>query len=157
MSSTVLPSCLLDGDLDALENFELNDSQLKAVRDCVSAVQEPTRSVRLIKGPPETGKTKTISALLWSMLIKNHMTVTCAPTNTAVVEVASRLSLIEESSGGGCKKCFLSDVVLFGNEDRMGADGDLKRIFMESRVRRLRQCLMPGSGWTHCLSSMLSL
>ncbi|KAG2653082.1 hypothetical protein PVAP13_1NG426219 [Panicum virgatum] len=92
------------------------------------------------------------------MLIKNHMTVTCAPTNTAVVEVASRvLGLIEESSGGGSKKCFLSDVVLFGNEDRMGADGDLKRIFMESRVRRLRQCLMPGSGWTHCLSSMLSL
>ena len=159
MSSSVLPSCLLDGDdLDALEKFELNDSQLKAVRDCVSAVQEPTPSVRLIKGPPGTGKTKTISALLWSMLIKNHRTVTCAPTNTAVVEVASRvLSLIEESSGGGSKKCFLSDVVLFGNEDRMGADGDLKRIFMESRVRRLRQCLMPGSGWTHCLSSMLSL
>ncbi|PVH66793.1 hypothetical protein PAHAL_1G350000 [Panicum hallii] len=157
-SSSVLPSCLLDGDLGALEEFELNDSQLKAVQDCVSAMKEPTCSVRLIKGPPGTGKTKTISALLWSMLIKNHRTVTCAPTNTAVVEVASRvLSLIEESSGGGSKMCFFSDVVLFGNEGRMGADGDLNRIFMESRIRRLRQCLMPGSGWTHCLSSMLSL
>ncbi|RLM78992.1 hypothetical protein C2845_PM12G23480 [Panicum miliaceum] len=157
-SSSVLPSCLLDGDLGALEKFELNDSQLKAVEDCVSAMKEPTCSARLIKGPPGARKTKTISALLWSMLIKNHRTVTCAPTNTAVVEVASRvLSLIEESSGGGSKMCFLSDVVLFGNEDRMGADGDLKRIFMESRIRRLRQCLMPGSGWAHCLSSMLSL
>jgi hypothetical protein len=42
--------------------------------------------MRLIWGPPETGKTKTISTLLWSMLIKNHRTVTCAPTNTVVTE-----------------------------------------------------------------------
>ncbi|CAL4884707.1 unnamed protein product [Urochloa decumbens] len=159
VSSSVPPSCFLDADLGALDNFELNGSQLKAVHDCVAAVEQPTCSVRLIWGPPGTGKTKTISALLWSMLIKNHRTVTCAPTNTAVVEVASRvLSLIkEESSAGGSNKCFLSDVVLFGNEDRMGVDENLKKIFLESRVSRLRQCLMPGSGWTHCLSSILSL
>jgi len=39
----------------------------------------------------------------------------------------------------------------------MDADGDLKRIFMESRIGRLRRCLVPWSGWTHCLSSMLGL
>ncbi|RCV07802.1 hypothetical protein SETIT_1G274700v2 [Setaria italica] len=152
-------SCFLDGELGGLESFELNPSQLKAVQDCVSAVQRPTCSVRLIWGPPGTGKTKTISALLWSMLLKNHRTVTCAPTNTAVVEVASRvLGLMEESSGGGGgKKCFLSDVVLFGNEDRMGVHGNLAKIFLESRVGRLQQCLMPGTGWTQSLSSMLGL
>jgi len=95
------------------------------------------------------------------MLVKSHRTVTCAPTNTAVVEVASRvLSLIEESSGGGGdsgKKCFLSDMVLFGNEDRMAVDDNLCKIFMDSRVRRLRQCLVPGTGWTTSLSSMLQL
>ncbi|XP_022684481.1 uncharacterized ATP-dependent helicase C29A10.10c [Setaria italica] len=93
------------------------------------------------------------------MLLKNHRTVTCAPTNTAVVEVASRvLGLMEESSGGGGgKKCFLSDVVLFGNEDRMGVHGNLAKIFLESRVGRLQQCLMPGTGWTQSLSSMLGL
>nr|TKW40935.1 hypothetical protein SEVIR_1G280000v2 [Setaria viridis] len=152
-------SCFLDGELGGLESFELNPSQLKAVQDCVSAVQRPTCSVRLIWGPPGTGKTKTISVLLWSMLLKNHRTVTCAPTNTAVVEVASRvLGLMQESSGGGGgKKCFLSDVVLFGNEDRMGLHGNLAKIFLESRVGRLQQCLMPGTGWTQSLSSMLGL
>ncbi|KAL5663961.1 hypothetical protein ACJX0J_024069, partial [Zea mays] len=50
-----------------------------------------------------------------------HWTVTCAPTNTAVAEVASRvLGVIEESGGGGAAtKCFFGDVVLFGNEDGM--------------------------------------
>jgi senataxin len=153
---------LLDEALSGLENFELNASQLMAVHDCVSAVQQPTCSVRLIWGPPGTGKTKTISTLLWSMLVKNHRTVTCAPTNTAVVEVASRvLDLVDESSSGGGRhgrKCFLSDVVLFGNEGRMGVEeGNLQKIFMESRVRRLRQCLMPGTGWAQSLSSMLRL
>lgn len=149
----------LDGALSDLENFELNDSQLTAVHDCVSAVQEPTCSVRLIWGPPGTGKTKTISAILWSMMVENHRTVTCAPTNTAVVEVASRvLGLIEESSAGGSgNKCYLSDVVLFGNEERMAVDGNMAKIFMDSRVRRLRQCFMPGTGWTPSLNSMLQL
>jgi senataxin len=146
---------LQDTSLD-LKKFSLNKSQLMAVLDCVSAMeQQDTYPVRLIWGPPGTGKTKTISTLLWSMMIKNHRTLTCAPTNTAVVEVASRvLRLIEDSSGGSGNKCFLSDVVLFGNEDRMNVDHSLTKIFLEKRVRRLQRCLMPGSGWTNCLSSM---
>ncbi|KAL6899470.1 hypothetical protein ACP4OV_006128 [Aristida adscensionis] len=155
---------LLDGALGGLGSFELNDSQLTAVLDCVSAVHDETSAVRLILGPPGTGKTKTISALLWSMLAKGHRTLTCAPTNTAVVEVASRvLGLLEDPSGGGGGggggggRCHLSDVVLFGNEDRMSVKGSLARIFMNSRIRRLRECLSPGSGWTQRLSSMLRL
>ncbi|CAL5018900.1 unnamed protein product [Urochloa decumbens] len=159
--SSGTPLHLLDASLRGLEAFELNGSQLEAIADCVSAVQQPTCSVRLIWGPPGTGKTKTISALLLSMLLKNHRTVTCAPTNTAVVEVASRvLNLIESSSGDGSsggKKCFLSDVVLFGNEDRMAVDGNLGKVFMDSRIRRLRECFMPGTGWAQSLSSMLLL
>ena len=99
------------------------------MHDCVSAVHQPACSVRLIWGPPGTGKTKTISALLWSMLIENHRTVTCAPTNTAVAEVASRVLGVIEESGSGCAatKCFFGDVVLFGNEDRMAVDRKLLR------------------------------
>jgi hypothetical protein len=85
--------------------------------------------MRLIWGSPGTGKTKTISTLLWSMLIKNHRTVTCAPTNTAVAEVAWRvLGVIEESgSGDAATKFFFGDVVVFGNEDRMAVDQKLLR------------------------------
>ncbi|PNT69243.1 hypothetical protein BRADI_3g51900v3 [Brachypodium distachyon] len=123
------------------------------------APRPDTCQVRLIWGPPGTGKTKTISTLLWSMMVKNHRTLTCAPTNTAVVEVASRvLSLVEDSCGGSSgKKCFLSDVVLFGNEDRMNVDQSPGKIFLEKRVRRLQKCLMPGAGWTNCLSSMVRI
>jgi hypothetical protein len=144
-----------------LENFNLNKSQRMAVLDTVSTMEQhdtTTYPVRLIWGPPGTGKTKTISTLLWSMMIKNHRTLTCAPTNTAVVEVASRvLSLLEDSSGGSGNNSFLSDVVLFGNEDRMNVDENLTKIFLERRVRRLQKCLMPGSGWTSCLSSMVRI
>lgn len=157
--SSDTPLYSLDGELDGLKSFQLNDSQLEAVHDCVSAMQLDSSSVRLILGPPGTGKTKTISALLWSMLVKKRRTLTCAPTNTAVVEVASRvLGLLEESSGGSStKRCYVSDVVLFGNEGRMSVDVNLAKIFMDSRVRRLRDCFMPSTGWTHCLSSMLRL
>ncbi|RLN09516.1 hypothetical protein C2845_PM11G29970 [Panicum miliaceum] len=40
---------------------------------------------------------------------------------------------------------------------RMVVDGDLEKIFMDSRVRRLQPCLMQGTGWTQSLSSMLQL
>ncbi|KAF7061534.1 hypothetical protein CFC21_068220 [Triticum aestivum] len=72
--------------LDGLEKFKLNTSQQKAVLDCVSAMDQARCWVRLIWGPPGTGKTKAIISLLWSMLMKNHRTLACAPTNTAVVE-----------------------------------------------------------------------
>ncbi|GJN21866.1 hypothetical protein PR202_gb09387 [Eleusine coracana subsp. coracana] len=163
LSLSETPLYSLDGDLAGLQSFELNDSQMEAVHDCVSAVQLDSSSVRLIWGPPGTGKTKTISAILWSMLVKKRRTLTCAPTNTAVVEVASRvLSLVENSSasgggGGSGNKCFVSDVVLFGKEERMSVDSNLAKVFMDSRVRRLRDCLMPSTGWTQCLSSMLRL
>ncbi|XP_051193272.1 uncharacterized protein [Lolium perenne] len=153
-----LPLHLPDRAL-CLEKFNLNRSQRMAVLDCVSAMeQQDTSPVRLIWGPPGTGKTKTISTLLWSMMIKNHRTLTCAPTNTAVVEVASWvLGLIEDPSSGSGNNCFLSDVVMFGNEDRMNVDQNLTKIFLEKRVRRLQNCLMPGSGWTSCLSSMIRI
>ncbi|KAM0924315.1 hypothetical protein ACQ4PT_004948 [Festuca glaucescens] len=153
-----LPLHLPDRAL-CLEKFNLNKSQRMAVLDCVSAMeQQDTSPVRLIWGPPGTGKTKTISTLLWSMMIKNHRTLTCAPTNTAVVEVASRvLGLIEDPSSGSGNNCFLSNVVMFGNEDRMNVDQNLTKIFLEKRVRRLQNCLMPGSGWTSCLSSMIRI
>ncbi|KAJ4758064.1 P-loop containing nucleoside triphosphate hydrolases superfamily protein [Rhynchospora pubera] len=69
----------------------------------------------------------------------------------AVVEVASRLlRLVEDSSD-----LFQSDIVLFGNRDRMRIDGNLSKIFLEDRVGRLFECFMPHTGIRHCINSMI--
>jgi replication-associated recombination protein RarA len=55
-------------------------------------------SVELIWGPPGTGKTKTTNTLLFTLLRMGYRTLTCAPTNVAITEVASRvLKLVKES------------------------------------------------------------
>ena len=141
-----------------LEKFNLNDSQLNAVADCVSAMDNHSPSLKLIWGPPGTGKTKTISTILWAMLIKGLKSLTCAPTNTAVLEVASRIvRLVGESSDDSV--CFLNDIVLFGNKDRMKIDDrhDLSMVFLDSRAERLLPCFMSHTGWRHCLCSLLDL
>jgi hypothetical protein len=78
------------------KDFGLNKSQKDAVASCISASECPNKlSVRLIWGPPGTGKTKTASVVLL-MLLKNlstRRTLVCAPTNTALTQLASVLFL----------------------------------------------------------------
>ncbi|KAF8407482.1 hypothetical protein HHK36_006616 [Tetracentron sinense] len=143
-----------------LSSFNLNDSQTEAVlstiatRGCIHK-----NSVKLIWGPPGTGKTKTVASLLWALLRKKCRTLTCAPTNTAVVEVTTRLlklvrdSLLQHDSYG------LGDVVLLGNRKRMKIDenDELLDIFIDYRVKCLEKCFAPLSGWKHSLDSMIWL
>ncbi|KAJ1703631.1 hypothetical protein LUZ63_003410 [Rhynchospora breviuscula] len=139
--------------LDTFSRFNLNDSQYNAILDCAASIEQQTSSLKLIWGPPGTGKTNTISMLLALMVVKTFRTITCAPTNTAVVEVASRLlKLVEDSSD-----LLHSDIVLFGNKDRMRIDGSLSKIFLEDRVSRLLECFMPHTGIQHCISSMIDI
>ncbi|TVU16037.1 hypothetical protein EJB05_39584, partial [Eragrostis curvula] len=106
-----------------LENFMLNSSQLNAVSDCVPVTGNFSPSVKLIWGPPGTGKTKTISTLLWAMLLSRRRTLACAPTNTAVLEIASRIvKLVRESSSSVSCGILLSDIILLGNKKRMKID-----------------------------------
>ncbi|CAL5025816.1 unnamed protein product [Urochloa decumbens] len=112
-------------------------------------------SIKLLWGPPGTGKTKTISSILWAMLIKGRRTLACAPTNTAVLEIAARMvKLVAESSDGGI---FLNDVVLFGNKNKMKIDDDdyLSRVYLNSRAERLLPCFLPSKGWRHCLCGLV--
>lgn len=141
-----------------LNRFRLNESQLNAVEDSVAAMGSPSPSLKLIWGPPGTGKTKTISAILWAMLLRGHRTLTCAPTNTAVLEVASRVvQLVQEFSNGGSGGCFLSDIVLLGNNEKMKVEAshELSAVFLDYRVERLSQCFSPNGGWGHCLRSLI--
>uniref|UniRef100_A0A0D9W8K8 UvrD-like helicase ATP-binding domain-containing protein n=1 Tax=Leersia perrieri TaxID=77586 RepID=A0A0D9W8K8_9ORYZ len=157
-SSSEVSQCFPTGSVDflGLEKFNLNASQLNAVADCVLAMENQLSSLKLIWGPPGTGKTKTISAILWAMLVKGRKALTCAPTNTAVLEIASRIvRLVRESSDDSA--CLLSDIILFGNKKRMKiADGhELSAIFLGCRAERLLPCFVPNTGWRHCLCSMI--
>lgn len=135
-----------------LSAMELNTSQNDAVLNCISKMHSKSSTFTLIWGPPGTGKTKTISVLLWLMREMKHGTLVCAPTNLAIKQVASRfLKLVQEHSGD--TRC-LGDVLLIGNKERMCVDGDLKQIYLYDRVRRLFGCFAPLTGWKHHLSSL---
>jgi AAA domain len=117
-------------------HFNLNVSQSEAAASCILAGNCCHRpSVELVWGPPGTGKTRTISAVLKVFLGKTFRTLTCAPTNTAIVQVVSHfLSLVNKS-----QRCDtnLGDVVLFGNKDRLKVDEELSSIYLDERVERL--------------------
>ncbi|KAF3341615.1 helicase MAGATAMA 3 [Carex littledalei] len=118
-------------------HFNLNESQSKAAASCISASNcSHTSSVELVRGPPGTGKTRTIGAVLKVLLGKTCRTLTCAPTNTAIMQVASHLlSLVNKSQR--CDTCYLGDVVLFGNKDRLKVDEESSSIYLDDRVKRL--------------------
>ncbi|CAL5025811.1 unnamed protein product [Urochloa decumbens] len=159
-SCSQLSQCFADRLIDdlGLEKFNLNGSQLSAVADCVSAMDDQSSTIKLLWGPPGTGKTKTISTILWAMLIKGRKALACAPTNTAVLEVAARIvKLVSESANGSL--CFLNDIILFGNKNnmKMDDDNDLSLVFLESRAARLLPCFVPNTGWRHRLCSLIDL
>ncbi|XP_047170098.1 probable helicase MAGATAMA 3 isoform X2 [Vigna umbellata] len=132
----------------------LNESQKDAVLNCVASREcQHNDTVKLIWGPPGTGKTKTVASLLFSLLELKVRTLTCAPTNTAVLEVAARLhNLVKESLEFDIG---FGDIVVFGNKSRMKVDcyRGLSDVFLDYRVDNLLKC----SGWKHSLESMIKL
>ncbi|KAJ1272390.1 hypothetical protein BS78_06G198300 [Paspalum vaginatum] len=162
MVPNILQTCGKDvGSIDSmvvwtkLSTMDLNNSQNDAILNCISAMHCNSNCFSLIWGPPGTGKTKTISVLLWLMREMKHGTLTCAPTNLAVKQVASRfLSLIKQRSFD--TNC-LGDILLLGNKERMCVDGDLKEIYLHDRVRKLLGCFAPLTGWRKHLSSVSDL
>ncbi|KAF5957928.1 hypothetical protein HYC85_005153 [Camellia sinensis] len=141
-----------------IRSFGLNNSQEEAVLKCIAmkgCYHENT--VKLIWGPPGTGKTKTIGVLLFALLGMKCRTLTCAPTNRAVLEVTVRLlRLVMESVEYGIYG--LGDIVLFGNVKRMKIDDheDLFNVFLDYRAKILAKCFAPLTGWRHCLRFMIS-
>ncbi|WVZ76720.1 hypothetical protein U9M48_024672 [Paspalum notatum var. saurae] len=146
-----------------LSAFSLNASQADAVLSCISAAAQGDggeSNFSLIWGPPGTGKTKTISVLLQLMrhTSRDCRVLTCAPTNTAICQVASRLlerrrqHPSASTDDGGCH----ADLLLFGNRQRMsiGTGSHLDDIFLDTRVDRLKKCFSRATGWRHCLRSV---
>ncbi|XP_051194022.1 uncharacterized protein [Lolium perenne] len=141
---------------DDLCNFKLNDSQLDAVASCISASNCPHRSssVGLIWGPPGTGKTTTLAVMLHMLLMKKQRILACAPTNMAVLQVASRLiGLVENFSLS--HHYSLGDIILFGNKDRLHIGKELSKIYLDDRVKSLLRCFNREVGWKYCVDSVL--
>ncbi|GMI87576.1 hypothetical protein like AT1G65780 [Hibiscus trionum] len=149
------------------ENFltsllsKLNESQKNSVVACLNKMQCNYKShVELIWGPPGTGKTKTVSVLLFALLRMKYRTLACTPTNIAITEVAARvLKLVKEAkktfSVADDRFCSLGDILLFGNKERLKIDYEIEEIFLDYRVNRLRECF-GLLGWRHCFASMIT-
>ncbi|KAI5017780.1 hypothetical protein ZWY2020_042668 [Hordeum vulgare] len=140
---------------DDLCNFKLNVSQLDAIASCISASNCCHRSsVGLVWGPPGTGKTTTVAVTLHMLLMKKQRILACAPTNMAVLQVASRLiGLIEDFSLS--HHYSFGDIILYGNKDRLHVGKELSKIYLDDRVKKLLRCFNREVGWKHCVDSVL--
>ncbi|EOA23009.1 hypothetical protein CARUB_v10003755mg, partial [Capsella rubella] len=150
--------------LDIMRSSNLNSSQESAILACLETrqIHDKTSSVKLIWGPPGTGKTKTVATLLFALLNQGCKTVVCAPTNTAVVGVATRLlALVKESSSLEDSTYGLGDIVLVGNRVRMGIDDrgndDLLNVFLDHRISILRELFSPLTRWERSLESVIDV
>uniref|UniRef100_N1QYH3 Putative ATP-dependent helicase n=1 Tax=Aegilops tauschii TaxID=37682 RepID=N1QYH3_AEGTA len=146
---------------EQLMPVKLNQSQVDAIESVISAVQcGHVNLMKLIWGPPGTGKTKTVSALLWVLACLKCRTLTCAPTNVAVVGVCTRflqtLKDLNEHIDSICLPSSLGDILLFGSRSNMDIPEDLKEVFLDFRVVELVECFSSLSGWNYRIASMIS-
>ncbi|KAL4317814.1 hypothetical protein GQ457_18G023470 [Hibiscus cannabinus] len=150
-----------------IENFltsllsQLNESQNKSIVACLNKMQCNHKShVELIWGPPGTGKTKTVSVLLFALFRMKYRTLACAPTNVAITGVASRVLKLVKEANKTCSVaddqfCYLGDILLFGSKERLKVDSEIEEIFLDYRVECLTKCFGP-LGWWHCFTSMIT-
>ncbi|RID80925.1 hypothetical protein BRARA_A03549 [Brassica rapa] len=143
--------------LDMIRSANLNSSQESAVSSCLETRNLRDKTcVKLIWGPPGTGKTKTVATLLFALFNLGCKTVVCAPTNTAVAEVASRLLVLFKGSSSSEHSTYgLGNIVLAGNRGRMGIDSkneDLLDVFLDHRISKLKKLLSPLTGWNIVLA-----
>ncbi|MBA0619725.1 hypothetical protein Godav_005534, partial [Gossypium davidsonii] len=140
---------------------KLNESQKKSLVACLNKMLCNHKShVELIWGPPGTGKTKTVSVLLFALLRMRYRTLACAPTNIAITEVVARVLKLVKEAKKACSVaddqfCSLGDILLFGSKERLKVDSEIEEVFLDYRVKRLTECFGP-LGWWHCFTSMIT-
>ncbi|KAL7611244.1 hypothetical protein Lser_V15G12129 [Lactuca serriola] len=148
---------VIDSELrPAFDSFNLDSSQEEAVLSCLATSRcWHQKCIKMIWGPPGTGKTKTMASLLFMLLRTKHRTLTCAPTNVAVVGVAERLLSIVRDHDFGCHTYGFGDIVLFGNKERMKIHYDHRKlldVFLDNRIGALSSSL---SQWKFRVNGMI--
>ncbi|MAQ89830.1 MAG: IGHMBP2 family helicase [Rhodopirellula sp.] len=103
--------------LAPFENEALNSAQNEAVRQCLGA-----QDVAVIHGPPGTGKTTTVVALIKAVVERGEKVLATAPSNTAVD------NLLDKLAAAGLK------VVRLGHPARV--DRQLIRHTLDAQVSR---------------------
>ncbi|CAL4975998.1 unnamed protein product [Urochloa decumbens] len=147
--------------IEKLTQTRLNQSQLNAVISIISAVCcKHSNLVKLIWGPPGTGKTKTVSTALWALKSLKCRTLMCSPTNISVVGVCHRyLQALKDFNGhadtDGLQS--LGDIVLFGNKYKMDITDDIQKVLLDYRVDELVKCFSSSSGWKQRIDFALSI
>ena len=146
-SDDVVPSDILDSTTFNSLTQHLNESQRRAIRTVISSIKSYSSNgsrIKVIRGPPGTGKTNTIASLITTVLQEDlgrlHV---AAPTNYAIVELCSRtIRTIKEGTGNGIEHLWkLRHFLLVGNNDRMKPPPILQEIFIDARVKRLEEGL----------------
>ncbi|XP_024016615.1 helicase sen1 isoform X1 [Eutrema salsugineum] len=147
-----------DHILNIIRSAKLNSSQEAAILGCIKTRNcKHKKSVKLIWGPPGTGKTKTVATLLSALVKLKCKTVVCAPTNTAIVQVASRfLTLFKDYSTLEHTTYGMGSIVLSGNRERMGIrkKSVLEDVFFNHRISKLSGLFSTSSGWKQRLFSI---
>ncbi|WOL07350.1 hypothetical protein Cni_G16090 [Canna indica] len=114
-----------------LSNLGLNESQRHAILSGIWESQcSRKKSINLVWGPPGTGKTKEIGEVALRLL-----------------ELVKKFSVMNP--------CRMGDVVLFGNEERLRVNDDMREVFLDYRLKSLVTCFALTTGWKHCLSSTI--
>ncbi|PHU08368.1 hypothetical protein BC332_20228 [Capsicum chinense] len=135
----------LNAVLGMREGFIQN--QFDSSADIITRECAHRYTVKPIWGPPGTRKMKTVASLLYVMLKIRCRTLTCAPTNVAVLEVTKKL-MQNAQSRLQYDNCGLGDIVLFCNRERMkiGDHEDLFDLFLNNRVDVFASFLSPNNG-----------
>lgn len=144
---------------DALSN-KLSESQTKVVLGSVCSIRcddEPL--VKLVWGPPGTGKTHTLSALVLALSGMECKTIICA-TSIHSIMASARYFLkfvkrLSEESVDRLPLCSLNNIVFYGDENRVKADPDIEEIMLSSRAAKVLDALRPFMEWRHFFTSTI--
>ncbi|KAL0847962.1 hypothetical protein Bca101_021209 [Brassica carinata] len=130
--------------MDMIRSANLNPSQESAISSCLETRNLRDKTcVKLIWGPPGTGKTKTVATLLFALLNLRCKTVVCALL----------LVLFKGSSSSEHSTYGLGNIVLAGNRGRMWIDSkneDLLDVFLDHRISKLKKI-----GWKRSLELVI--